>query len=866
MGKCLDDLRANYSRGLSDAEIEEIFKDAQRLWKGVQASRQASNQNALAQQLAKQQAEREQIAAVIKKRNTYLQLERKVAILESTLGNWQGREGEGLSAMLVGGQKLRQGSRMSVDALRTGIKGQYVGGFLNDLDELGATHYAIFKKGAMDREIAEAMWTIDNPNAPAFSGPKEAMDIAQVAHKWQEKARLDQNRVGGFIGKEPGYIVRQSHDQARIARAGFEKWRADIEDKLDWTRTGNGRFDPQQNPDFMPDDKAAFLSEVYDNLKTGVHLKETGAARNPLASSSGVGSVASKVSAERVLHFTDGGAWFDYNAKYGKGNLREAMLGGFSRAADNTALMQVFGPSPQANLENSIKFIRESLRKRGDDAGIKRLDKMQTRLANELSELDGSVNIPAHQTAASVGRIVRAIESMAKLGGAVISGMSDAPNFAYEMAYQGKGFASSLVRGLSLMVKGRGTLEQRRILSSCGVFYDSMCGDIIARFSGSDTPGKMSAMMNLFFRMNGLSWWTDSWKKAATLMMSHDMAHIRGKNFGQLSTQERRLFELYGIDAGQWDMLRKGRTMAADGRDYLTPEAAFDATDAEIEAYLASKGTQITRMRVENFRHELADRLRTLYRDRVQYAVLEPDARTNAILRQGLRPGTMGGELLRYFTQFKSFPTVFMQRSMGRELYGRGADTLGTALKGAGKGALASAFLQNRHGEMSNFAGLFVMTTIFGYGAMTAKQLLAGKTPRELLDENSPLGLNWKTILAAAVQGGGLGIYGDFLFGEKSRMGGSLAGSFGGPAYSSAESLYGLYLDARDGRDLGANSFRFFFNHIPGNNLFYIRAALDYTILNSFYEYLNPGYLRRMRRRVEKENGQTFYRGLTMEW
>ena len=64
-------------------------------------------------------------------------------------------------------------------------------------------------------------------------------------------------------------------------------------------------------------------------------------------------------------------------------------------------------------------------------------------------------------------------------------------------------------------------------------------------------------------------------------MMSHDMAHIRGKNFGQLSTQERRLFELYGIDAGQWDMLRKGRTMAADGRDYLTPEAAFDATDAE---------------------------------------------------------------------------------------------------------------------------------------------------------------------------------------------------------------------------------------------------------------------------------------------
>lgn len=188
MGKCLDDLRANYGRGLSDAEIEEIFRETEKLWKGVQASKQASNQNALAQQLIAKQAERKQIAAVIKKRNTYLQLERKVAILENTLGNWQGREGEGLSAMLVGGQKLRQGSRMSVDALRAGIKGQYVGGFLNDLDELGAAHYAIFKKGAMDREIAQAMWTIDNPAAQPFAGPKEAMDIAQIAHKWQEKA------------------------------------------------------------------------------------------------------------------------------------------------------------------------------------------------------------------------------------------------------------------------------------------------------------------------------------------------------------------------------------------------------------------------------------------------------------------------------------------------------------------------------------------------------------------------------------------------------------------------------------------------------------------------------------------------------
>ncbi len=265
--------------------------------------------------------------------------------------------------------------------------------------------------------------------------------------------------------------MRQSHDQARIARAGFEKWRADIEDKLDWTRTGNGRFDPQQNPDFMPDDKAAFLSEVYDNLKTGVHLKETGAARNPLASSSGVGSVASKVSAERVLHFTDGGAWFDYNAKYGKGNLREAMLGGFSRAADNTALMQVFWPLPasQSGKQHQV-HPRKSLRKRGDDAGIKRLDKMQTRLANEMSELDGSTNIAASRR----GLCRSHCPGYRKHGKAWRRGYlrhERRAQLRLRDGLPGQGLCIlSRARPVPDGQKGRGTLEQRRILSSCGVF------------------------------------------------------------------------------------------------------------------------------------------------------------------------------------------------------------------------------------------------------------------------------------------------------------------------------------------------------------------------------------------------------------
>src|SRR3546814_16868336 len=103
--------------------------------------------------------------------------------------------------------------------------------------------------------------------------------------------------------------------------------------------------------------------------------------------------------------------------------------------------------------------------------------------------------------------------------------------------------------------------------------------------------------------------------------------------------------------------------------------------------------------------------------------------------------------------QFKSFSVATIQKQMGREVYGRGADTLKTALR-------------NGNGEMLGLAQLMVWTTLAGYGAMSTKDILKGRTPRNPLDP--------ATWAAAFVQGGGAGIYGDFLLGETNRFGGGL--------------------------------------------------------------------------------------------
>jgi hypothetical protein len=145
---------------------------------------------------------------------------------------------------------------------------------------------------------------------------------------------------------------------------------------------------------------------------------------------------------------------------------------------------------------------------------------------------------------------------------------------------------------------------------------------------------------------------------------------------------------------------------------------------------------------------------------------------------------------------------------------------------------------------------MIVATTAFGYLAMTMKDLLKGRNPRD------PTSI--KTWTAAMTQGGGLGIYADFLFGEYNRYGGGLE-TLGGPSISFIGDVLRLYGRATDGDDVSANAVRFGINNAPFINLFWVRPVLDYLLLYQFQEALNPGFLRRYERRVEKENNQTFW-------
>ena len=83
----------------------------------------------------------------------------------------------------------------------------------------------------------------------------------------------------------------------------------------------------------------------------------------------------------------------------------------------------------------------------------------------------------------------------------------------------------------------------------------------------------------------------------------------------------------------------------------------------------------------------------------------------------------------------------------------------------------------------------------------------------------------WK---AAMLKGGGLGIFGDFLFQEYSHYGRSFITEAAGPMMGVASDVFALYADAKNGDwdKTRTQSLKLLKRNTLGQNLFYLEPAL----------------------------------------
>ena len=759
--------------------------------------------------------------ATIAARNAALSLAARTKAAGRILTQFRDNPSEGLLSILGGSSFARFGSKDSAFHWQRTYFTRWTKGMLADLERDGLAE--AFTSNAYGRDVARALYQLGRAEPRLEGLDDNAVKIAKIVYKYREDSRNTRNRFGAWIRDLTGYITRQQHDFMKIRAAGSKAWNDFVRQRLDIDRS----LQPGQNLE-------EFLDTVYADLAAGRHLsaidEEAQAYTTP-------GSLARRASQSRVIYFKDADAEFDYLTEFGVGKLHEAILGDLSRAAQQAGLMRILGPNPQFTLKAVTSEV---------EAGLVRDPEMRQKFAESkdtaeslLSMLDGRANVPGNAMSARVGSNVRVTQAMAKLGGAVISAVTDLPVYASQIKYQGRGgLLSGIGEGIGALLQGRAKGERKRILNMIDTVADNLVGGVATRFDSDDLMSAGSAdLMRIFFRLNGLQWWTDTLRESMELGTANWMGNIRNTSYDRLSADTKRLFEQYGITTAEWDVMRQATVDAADKRVYVVPEQITKLDLDIFKNYLTAIGRTPTDEAAANARRDMADRLRNFIIDQAMTAVIEPDVRSRYFWTRGLRPGTFWGETARYIAQFKGFPTALTRQVFGREIYGRGYNSLADYLK-YGKA------------DMLGLAQLILMMSAFGYAAMAAKDLLKGKTPR---DPTMP-----ETWLAAMLQGGALGIYGDFLLGQSNRFGRNIIDTLAGPTFGLIGDLDELRQRAMRGDDVAASAFRTVISNTPFMNLFYARIVLDYLVLYQIQEALNPGYLRRMERRVEREQGQEF--------
>lgn len=662
---------------------------------------------------------------------------------------------------------------------------------------------------------------IDNPEANRdFIGEVFGKDTGnEVAKKgaksWLEtieQMRQRFNRGGADVGKLDYGYVPQSHDQAKILKAGAEKWVADTANFWDRSRYFDDAGERLGDAAYTE-----MLGEAFQTLSTG-GLNKLEPGKVEFGS-----SLANRGSKSRQLHFKDDNAWLEYHALYGNGSLYESMQNHVQALSLNIGVVEELGPNTKAGYQ----LIKDMAIKQDGEfklvgVAFANLDSLYRVLTNENNQ---AVN----PTMAKINQDIRNITVAAKLQGVVLSAINDVPTLIATSKYHNL----PMFRTMATTFKSFGK-DYQSYANVTGLVIDSIVSDM-SRFA--DGNFKQAFTGNLAHATNKLSLinkWTDSLKTGFRISMMGALGKMKDTPWQNLKASDRAKLKFQGVSIDTYKVWQKAIAEDWRGSKMLTPQSIRNIPDEALFELGAKGGIQNDPNRV---RDEAVARLLGFIIDESEYAITTPDLTTRASLGGGTQKGTFEGEMARHASVFKSFPVAMANRQIRR------------------------ALAYNGENGSPGYA-VSLMLGLIGFGALSTqlKSLVDGKDPADMTEPKF-----WGKAMA---QGGGLGIYGDLLYtglGGSNRAGQANYFSLFGPVAGTAGDLASVSLGnlgqvmRGEKTDTGAELLRFTQQNAPMLNLWYIRAAIRHMLVDDMQETVSPGYLNRMKTKAYKDFGQSYW-------
>lgn len=399
---------------------------------------------------------------------------------------------------------------------------------------------------------------------------------------------------------------------------------------------------------------------------------------------------------------------------------------------------------------------------------------------------------------------VRTLLSAAQLGSAMTSSITDVGTAAINAAFNGMSWTRMLSR-LGSLSGEEGRVFAARLGGSIEYALDNV--GIAQRFDDASGGTWATQAANAVFRASGLSAWTNWMRRAHFAEFSYVLADHAQQPFDALPGRFKAMLDSYGINADDWRRVRDAAVVDRNGEKFL----------------------QITTIPDE----KVLTKIMGVVHQEMNLAILMPDARTRATLNRGFSEDSLGGMAARSFAQYKQYPVAMVFNNLYRYMASKRID------------------MNSRIGYTTS---LMVASTLLGGLAAQLKEIQKGREPRPI---------DGKFALAAFVQGGGAGIFGDFIFSNDNRYGqpwyATAMGPTGGAAYDLTTTVVKGAQTLSEGKGADVTPLA---RYIPGQSLWSTRLVFERYFTDTLGKLTYRDYQRnkdQAARRRKTQEGQEYY-------
>lgn len=513
-------------------------------------------------------------------------------------------------------------------------------------------------------------------------------------------------------------------------------------------------------------------------------------------------ATANKRMDSRFLIFKSADDWMAYQEIFGNGDVYSILMGHIDNMTRDIALMKKLGPNPQ----NGLEVVKQTVRKFATEQGDK--NDYDEPLQDLFEVITGAANMPVNAKFAKTMANTRQVLTGAQLGSAVVSAVTDPFFSSITSSFNGLSAAKVIGRVMKSL-DGASHEEMVRIGLNAESWADA-AADMARYHDEALSSPFFQRLTSGILRASGLNYWTDLWRWGFERELLGFISDNTGKAFGELDPNLERALARYGITSDEWDIIRATDQYDLGGSKILRTQDIARRTD-------------IGRQQADDLSLKLAG----FIDNESNFAVPTASLRGKRLFGTLGKPGTFWGEVLRSGMMYKSFPITLIMTHLRRSL---------------------DEAMQGRVGYVTTF---MLGTTLMGALALQLKSLKDGKTPEDMQSK--------EFLARAIIQGGGLGIFGDFLIQDYTRYGNSLAGTLGGPVVGLAEDTHeiatllgaSIFLSEDEAiRNLYKAAARSS-NYVPGRSLWYGAAAYKRGFQDNLKAMGNKRPQRKLRRMVK---------------